>query len=593
MANTSLALTELDYDTLKSRLITYMRSQPLWRDYDFVGSNLNQLISLLSYNSHLNAFYTNMLMSESYLDSAQLKSSVLSRSKELNYVPLSARSSKATINFSFEGPQPTYVLQKGQTFSTQLRNKTMTFSIPENTLLTSANGQFSANIDIYEGVYLADAYVINRNDPTQRFVVKNANVDITSLSVQVYEDGSVLGNTYARANTLLGLTGRSKVYFLQQAETEEFEVSFGDGVIGYRPKDGSRVVLDYRVTRGPEADGCRIFVSNFNPGPTEDASQLNVQTISVASDGQDAQDIEAIRFYAPRHFQVQERATSEDDFPIVLMGEFPEIRSVATYGGETVEPPQYGKVMIAVDLTGVDGLPESKKKAYTDFLKHRMSLTMVPVFTVPDRTYLGIDTEVTYNINLTTLSEDNISALVTAAIAAFGELNLNNFGKRLRYSRLSAAIDAIDTAIVGNQTEVVSYKRAKLVTFGTPTHTTLNFGFELLQGHADFVPDYRSRGVWSSPFTFASSPARLEDDGKGGVWIVGRITDAEQYLRQVGTVDYATGTVQLTNLLPDSYEGPFIKVFARSVDKDIASPKNTILEIRPDDVTVTPVPVRE
>ena len=593
-ANTSLTLTTLDFDTLKASFINFMRSQDQFKDYDYAASNMNVLIDLLTYNSHLNAFYTNMELSESFLDSAQLKSSVISHAKELNYVPRSARSAEANVMIQFTGPQSTYLLQKGQTFSSTIKSNTYTFSIPDNILLTSTNNYFTANISIFEGVYVYDTYTLNSNDPTQRMVISNKNVDISSLSVVVYENNNVVGTPYSLATTLLGLKSTNKVFFVQQAENEQYEILFGDGVIGYRPMDGSLVSLNYRVTNGIKGNGAKVFTINFNPGPTEDASSINVATISVSAGGADPEDIESVRYYAPRAFQVQERATSANDYAIMLRTQFPEIAAISTYGGEELDPPQYGHVAISIKITDVDGLPDSKIQAYTKFLSDKTSLTTRPVFITPQFSYIAIRSDVSYNINLSALTPENMRTLVVLAIQNYADQNLGDFAGRFRYSRFCAAIDATDISIVGNETDVLLYRKIS-PTFAVNSNIDIDFGIALQEGVVQprNVADVDYHTVFSSNFFVNGQKTRFEDDGQGNLYTVATINGVEQFVSQVGTVDYDTGLVRLISFLVDSYDLPFIKVFVRTREKDILENKATILDIEDGEIQVTVNAVRE
>jgi hypothetical protein len=593
-ANTALTLTALDFDTLKQSFITFMRSQSEFKDYDYTASNMNVLIDLLTYNSHLNAFYTNMELAESFLDSAQLKSSVISHAKELNYVPRSARSAEANVALNFTGPQSTYLLQKGQTFSTTIKSNTYSFSIADNILLTSTNNYFSANVSIFEGVYVYDTYTLNSSDPTQRLVITNGMVDVSSLTVVVYENNNIVGTPYTQATTLLGVKATNKVYFVQQAENEQYEVIFGDGVIGYRPKDGSTISLNYRITNGIKGNGAKLFTMNFNPGPTQDAGQINIATISVSGGGANPEDIESIRYYAPRAFQVQQRATSANDYPIMLRTQFPEIAAISTYGGEELNPPQFGHVAIAIKITDVDGLPDSKIQSYRRFLADKTSLTTRTIFVNPQFSYVAIRSSVNYNINLTALTPDNIRTLVIMAIQNYAVQNLGVFAGRFRYSRFCSMIDATDISIVGNETETLLYRKIS-PPFAVPVNLDINFDTQLQDGvvQPGNQAGVNFHSVYSSNFFVNGASTRFEDDGQGRLFIVSTFHGTEQFVNQVGTVDYASGVVHLISFKVDSYDGPFIKIYVRPHEKDILENQATILDIEGGEIQVTVNTVRE
>lgn len=593
-ANSSLVLTNLDFDTLKSSFISFMRSQDEFKDYDYTASNMNVLIDLLTYNSHLNAFYTNMELSESFLDSAQLKSSVISHAKELNYIPRSARSAEANVSLIFTGPQSTYLLLKGQTFSSTIKSNTYTFSISDNILLTSTNNYFTTSISIFEGVYVYDSYTLNSSDPTQRLVLTNDMVDVSSLTVVVYENNNIVGTPYSLATTLLGLRATNKVFFVQQAENEQYEILFGDGVIGYRPMDGATVSLNYRITNGLKGNGAKSFIMNFNPGPTQDAGQINIATISVSGGGADPEDIESIRYYAPRAFQVQQRASSANDYAIMLRTQFPEIAALSTYGGEELNPPQFGHVAIAIKITDVDGLPDSKIRAYKTFLSDKNSLTTRPIFVAPQFSYIAVRSTINYNINLTALTPDNIRTLVILTIQNYAAANLGDFAGRFRYSRFCSAIDATNISIVGNETETLLYRKIS-PPISTTVNLDINFSIQLQDGvvQPGNIAGSNFHSVYSSNFLINGQQTRFEDDGQGRLFIVSSFHGVEQFVNQVGTVDYATGMIRLVSFRVDDYDGPFIKVYVRTHEKDILENQATILDIEGGEIQVSVNTVRE
>lgn len=588
MANSSMSLVELDVPTLEASLKDFMRSQPVFRDYDWEGSNLSALIRLLSYNTFKNAFYTHMVMSEGFLDSAQTRSSVMSHAKELNYSPRSARSARSRVRITFAGTDPVYVIEKGRTFTSVIRNRGLVFSVPETLLVSSSNGQFQVETDLYEGRYVKDSYVFSTSDETQRLLLSNQDVDTRSISVVVYEDGAAEGVTYSLSTTLLGVTSSTRAFFLQASELGKYEIIFGDGVIGRRPADGSTVVIDYRVTLGVEGNGARIFNRDFSLG--NGASNVQVETVHDAVDGAPPETLDSIKYYAPRHFQVQERAVTAQDFAILLKEEFPEIRAVAAYGGEDVTPPQYGKVIVAVDLSDIDGIPESKRGEYTEFLRARAGLTVEPVIVEPAYSYLSVTTKVLYNINVSTLSSESIRALVVQAIADYADEYLNDFESVVRYSRLVAAIDASHRSIVGNETSLEVYKRVP-VDQGQVQAFTLRFGLPIIS--PDLVGGRGHRSVRSSIFKIGSDTRYLIDDAAGGVWIATDRAGQRVMIRRVGSVDYDLGVVAVSGLVIDQIDEVDLRVYVTPRSLDVEVRGDVILEVESSEVKVDVEAVRE
>ena len=577
-----------------------MAATPQFKDYNFDGSNLSALIRLLGYNTFKNSFYLNMVMAEGFLDTAQTRSSVLSHAKELNYTPRSAKSAKASLSFTFQGTQPSYLIQKGSTFSSTVKNTGMVFSVPSPLLITSSNNFFVVSTDVYEGAYLADSYVMNYSDQTQRFIISNPNVDTDSLVVMVYQNGSVVGVPYLLSQTLLGLNQTSLAYFLQASETGQYEIQFGDGVVGYRPPDGSTIVLDYRVSKGSEANGAKQFNMNFKLGGANNAINSTVSniskisTVAFADGGAEAEGIESIRYYAPRHFQIQERAVTATDYATLLMMNFPEIIAAESFGGEEADPPQYGKVFIALSIANVDGIPTSKRDLYAAFLKNRASLTVQPVFIVPSYLYLSIRSEVIYNINQTTLTASNISALVFNVVQSFAQTNLDTFNATLKYSRLTAAIDKADVSIDRNETDVLIYKKVSPVK-GTVSDFLVNFTNQLKLFNpinVQVFPSTLQRTIRSNTFLHTSGTCYITDDGNGVLWIA-QDRGAQTYLLfQTGTVNYATGTLTITRFRAEDYQGLFFKIYATPEEVDVSSQRDTILDVEADEIQISVTAVR-
>ena len=591
-ANSSLDLINLDFDLQRSSLKTFLKDQTIFKDYDFDGSAMAVLLDLLTINTQKNIFYLNMNIAESYLDSAQLRDSVLSHSKDLNYTARSARSPRAHITVSFTATSDTqpYIIPKGSSFSTLIKNESFIFSIPETIICSSPNTSFSFETDIYEGIYLKDSYVVTNSIPNERFRITNKNVDSESLSVVVYEDNSGIGQRYALATSLLDLNSSSKVYFLQASEGGFYEVLFGNGIIGKRPKSGSTVILDYRVTKGPKAAGARIFNINFDPTGigAELLTSPNTQTISIAAGGTDPETNDSIKFIAPRHFQVQERSVTASDAEILLKEKFPEISAVAVFGGEDVDPPRFGKIFVSVDIADSDGLPDSKKTEYYSFLKRRCNLSIKPIFIEPEFTYLDINSLVRYNINVSSISEENIRTIVVAAINDYNIAFLNDFNVTLRYSNLIDVINTIDPSIISNITTVKMYKKINPILL-TPQNIIVNFATILDNTLSKEESSYAITDlttIQSSAFRFNGQAVSLSDDGKGNMRIVKNDGKLYTTITNVGTINYTLGKINLNNFNIDSYDGDSIRIYARPKDLDVKAAQNTILGIEPSGITI-------
>ena len=595
MAN-STDLINLDFDGLKNDLKTFLQSQDQFKAYNFDGSNMSVLLDILAQNTNKNMFFINMLFAEAFLDSAQLLPSVISHAKDLNYTPRSARSAKASlqINFNATGQNQPYIIPKGSSFSTLIKNQNYVFSIADNLLVSSPNTSFQIQTDVYEGVYLKDAYIFLPNTESQRFKISNKSVDTDSLTVSVFEDNSVKASQYQLATTLLDLDDTSQVYFLQAGEGGYYEILFGDGIIGHQPKDNSTIILDYRVSKFDAPNGAKQFVINFDPtgAVSELTSNPKITTLSIADGGAAPEDIESIRYYAPRHFQAQERAVVPQDYEVLLKNQFPEINAVSAYGGEDANPPQFGKVFVSVDLSNTDGLPDSRKQIYADFLKNKTSQRVV--IQSPQYTFFSINSRVRYNLNATTSSATNIQTIIQNAISIYNTKFLNSFGCQFRKSPFLEAIDSADDSIISNSTDVLLFK--SITPNDGPQSYVLNYGVAIWQNPtlptniisaSDRHLSSETHSVTSSAFTYKGQTVYLQDDGAGKLRLISNDGTYTIKIIDIGSVDYDNGVLTITNLTIDDWVGDQWKVYIKTADDDIIIPKDTIGEMNAADINVT------
>ena len=593
MANSSIVLTNLDFDTIKSTFKSYLQSQDRFNDYDFDGSNINVLLDILSYNTYHNAFYLNMVGNEMFLDSAQLRDSVVSHAKELNYVPQSFRSAQANVNInivSTDTNKRSIVIPKGTTFTSRLLDRNYTFSVDENIIVSEYSALNNTltftgkNITLYEGFYVNDTYTYTYSTPT-KLIISNKNVDISSLSLTVVEDSGSSTLVYKRATSLFDLTKDSQVFFVQGADSDSYEVVFGDGVTGRRPKNNSIVSIEYRISNGELPNGCNKFVPDST---IQGETNINVITNSAAAGGNVYETTESIKYNAPRHFTSQERAITTEDYETLLKLNFPEINTVTAYGGEDLDPPQFGKVYVSVDLKEVDFLPDIKKVEYYRFLKPRSPVSIEPVFVDPEYTYLGVTSKINYNVNITALTADDIKTIAGSAILLYAENNLNNFNRTFRYSKLIQAIDSSQVSFISNETDITIIKIAtpetgKFLTFDVNYNIPLSVGQQSTQRTNQF-------SVYSSPIQYKGIKAFIRDNGDGILNVLSSTTEA--IIDTVGTINYDTGLLQFSNFRIDSFLGTGIKFYGYPRNKDISTINNVILNIVEEDISITAVAIR-
>ena len=625
MANSSIVLTQLDFDSYKDSLKTFLRSQDRFKDYDFDGSNLSVLLDVLSYNTYQNAFYLNMISNEMFLDSAKLRDSVISHAKELNYLPRSFRSSSAVIQLvitSTDTAKRSIVVPKGTSFTSRVDDFTYNFSTTENYVITNRTPSGSSlvyesePIRVFEGSYLSDTYTVNYDRPLI-YKISNKRVDLESLLVTVFEDNGTTVQTYKRATSLFGHDGNSKVFFLQPGIGDTYEVVFGDGVVGRKPKNNSACIIEYRTCNGELPNGAFKFI---NTARIDNEPNVIIETITAAADGAVAEDLNSIKYNAPRAFTTQERAVTSEDYENLLKANFPEINAVVAYGGEDATPPQYGRIFLSIDLDEVDGLPKIKEAEYKKFLRTRSSVAIEPLFVSPDYTYLYVNTNIKYNINLTGLNPEDIRTLVIDSILNHASTNLNNFGRTLRYSRFIRDVDAAEASIISNETkiELVKYLTPVLSTTVTGSATTTsgslvslatsgvvssgqNVTIDFKNALQNDIPGKGSEYltgdihvVSSSTFTYNGlSNCRLEDDGDGAMRIVNTSGTNNRTILKIGTVNYDTGIIQIDNFNITNYTGTSLKIYAKPRTLDITSSQNVILNILENDVDVSIEQIRE
>ena len=615
-ANSALTLSSIDFDTLKQNFKEFLKTQSVLKDYDFDGSNINVLLDVMSYNSFLNAFYLNMVASEMFMDSAQKYDSIISHAKELNYLPRSAKSSSSEINLVLETTinSGKLTVPKGTRFVGFNANGSYTFTTNEAKVVSSASNNFLvANLQIYEGDYFNDSYVMDYSIEGQKFVLTNKNVDTNSLTLNVLENNGASNTEFKRVDTLFGLSGQSNVYFLQGSENDSYELTFGDDLFGRKPKDGAVLKAQYRIASGKISDGISVFSlsDDLGPGNGGQISSFTVNTILTSSGGSEKEDIESIRFAAPRYFATQQRAISSDDYSVLVRTKFGgEISDVAVYGGQEVEPKLYGRVIVALKPSSGIIAPDYVKNEITNYLTEFIALPNRMLITDPDYTYCRVFSEVQFDPKVTTKTSSEIQTAVLGSVVNYSANNLEKFGNDLRYSKLTSAIDSSDSSITSNDTELRIIKRIapnfnQLTTYNISLGNVLYYDASIYSSNeqhkqlheTEIDLRYTHATLISSNFTFNASDGRvyelafLEDDANGNVQVFTNISGNLVPIQTVGTIDYGTGEVILNNLNIANYSN-YISLYFRSRFKDIYATQNKIIVIDPNDVFISVIEVK-
>lgn len=600
-ANTSLAITSLDFDTLKQAYIQFLSTQSVLKDYSFTDSNMNVLIDLQTYNSYLNAFYLNMVASEMFLDSAQKLDSVVSHAKELNYLPQSAHSSEALVSFtaSTVGLTPPFAIPKGTLFSGVNTNGQFTFTTAQQTNYFSGNSTFVvANLQIFEGLYINDTYIVDYTQDSQQFILTNPNIDLNSLTVTVTE--SAVNTTFNFASTLFGLNSNSNVYFLQAAQNGQYELVFGDNLFGRYPNNLGLITANYRVATGNNADGVISFtltqgLSAFNGGAAITLS--GITTIANSSGGAPPETLESIRFSAPRFFATQQRAIASDDYSALILDNFGGvIKGVNTFGGQLLTEKKYGRVVAVIQPQSGTIAPDYIKTQISNFLVNLIGLPTRLIIQDPNYIYCQIVTTVQFNPTSTSFLPADIESLVLTAIQGYSSTNLQQFNGDLRFSKLIAAIDNADASITSNETTLQIINRISPFV-GFATSYVLNYnnpGFmePPTAGTIEGSIYDNNPVISSSPFTYTDTKginwpvSYIRDDSTGNLVVYTLINNRFTVLNSaLGTINYATGQVTINNLIASNY-GNYISIYMVPENPDVLVSLGNILNIDPNDVTV-------
>ena len=582
--NSSISLASLDFDTLKANLKNFLRTQSAFKDYDYEGSNMNVLLDVLSYNTFMNAFYLNMTASEMFLDSAQLRSSVISHAKMLNYTPRSNRSSKAIINLTIPTSNAvTFTIPKGTSFTGQNSSGNYTFTTDKTLTLLSGNLTFTANdLTIYEGSYSQDTFVNNYNDEAQKFTLLDSNIDTDSLVVVVSENDGQYISEFVQVKSLYSLDAYSEVYFLQSDIDGRYQIVFGDGVFGRKPLNGAVITAEYRTSLGTEANGIDTFVievdlSAVNNTRIESGMITNVVTSS--SSGAYAESIESIRYNAPRYFQTQERVVTTQDYIDLITANFADIQSVNAYGGETISgvgEVEYGKVYVSCSTYSGTALTASRKKDLLAFLQPRSSIGISAVIIDPEFVFITLLCKVHVNYNQTGLTPSQMNNVVVDAISVFNDDNLKMFGKNFRMSNLVAEIDNSDAGILSNETSAFIYKKFTDLSATVAISLKVDFHLNAIQQATIISNEFLSGG---QKYVYTDYISGVNNDA-GNLFRLEKTTTTSVVNYSIaGLIDYASGIISINSYVYDSVPTGGLRIFAVPVNQDIYSNRNNILQI--------------
>ena len=595
-------ISQLDFDDIKESLKVFLKGQSEFKDYDFEGSGMSILLDTLAYNTHYLSFNANMLANEMFLDSASLRSSIVSHAKTLGYEVTSARSPIATINVSLATDSATKTMPAGTAFSTTVDDTSYQFVTIANITSTNNGGAVPFDsVKIYEGTYITTKYLVDTSDVEQRFLLADNRADTTTLTVKVQNSASdSTTTTYTKATDITQLSSTSTVYYLQEVDGGRFEVYFGDGVVSKSLVDGNIVIMDYVVTNKSISNGASSFSA---PSTIDGVSDITITTVASAAGGSEPENLNSIKLQAPLDFASQGRAVTADDYVVYTKKLFPNTQAVSVFGGEdgSFDPslgvsstPEYGKVFISIkSTTGLNLSDAQKSQLVSDFSKFKVA-SVTPVIVDPETTFLILNVTFNYDSTSTTKEKTELETLVNTTIQNYTDTDLEDFNRPFRYSKLTGLIDQTDTAILSNITTVT------LARFVTPTTTaatayTLNFNNPFFHPHDGHNAD--AGGIIASTGFFidgGSTEYFFDDDGKGNLRIYSLVAGVRTYLNgQAGTVDYTNGiikinSVQITSVSNvDGSASTRFRITVLPDSNDVIPVRNQLLEIDTTNTVIT------
>jgi len=465
MANARLQVTELDFDTIKNNLKSYLKQQSQFQDYDFEGAGLSVLLDLLAYNTHYNAYYLNMVANEAFLDTSLLRDSVVSHAKTLGYIPFSYNAPKAIINVTVETNSSntgTLTLPKGFTFSSNLIDDvSYNFVTIEDTTVTKSNTQFVfENLNIYEGELVNYAFTYTQSsNPKSVFTLPDSNIDTNTIFVTVRDNtGNTATEVYNRVTDILDVDSTSNVYFLQEGKKGNFQIYFGDGVIGKQLIDGATVAVSYLVTKGDTANKADGFVTNSTIGGF---TSIAIDVVDVAGGGSIRESVDSIKYSAQAQYATQNRLVTYKDYESYIKAKYPNIDSLSVWGGEENDPPVYGKVYIALKPKTNYFISETEKqRIINEIITPKAIVSVSAEIRDPEYLFLLLDVKVQYDSKKTTSSETLLREKIRSAILSYRDTFLNKFASKIIDSKIESAIDGAElNSIIGNELTLRVQKR--------------------------------------------------------------------------------------------------------------------------------------
>ena len=590
----NLRIAELDFENIKKNLKDFLKTyrnddgDVVFTDYEFEGSSLSILIDLLSYNTHYNAYMSNMLVNEMFLDSAVKRESAVSIAKHLGYVPNSTRNARARVTFDVIDPlgnPPILTLERFTTFGTDIDNITYTFVNPEPVTIESREGTYTfTDVELIEGTPLEVSYLVINPGPSEKYLIPNDNVDTTTLRVTVQNSFTDSTTTiYNLVDDITQTSPSANVYYLEENSTGKYEIYFGDGVLGRKLESDNIVKMQYLVGNGSNCNVSGTIIQNFRSSTSIGGGLIQPVIVATqnSTGGSDRESIDSIKFNAPKFFATYNRAVTSADYEAIIRKSFPLIESIASWGGEENNPPRYGKIMISLKPYEGYVISESVKQQILDsVLASKSVMAITPEFVDPEYIFIGINTEISYDKNTAVRAEGYIRSAVDTVIRDYFTLNLQQFDNDFVFSKLVTAIDNADTAIVGNVTRLHLQRRI------TPVVGVQNIYSN--ENSIKFNNALERNTIRSTSFNFTYNDVvtacKLVDvptsaTSQTGTMNIVSFNGASTILENIGTVDYTTGEISMSNFFFNGYAYNVndIRINAEPVNFNISTERNQIL----------------
>ena len=595
--SSQINVTDLDFDNIADNLKNYLKGQDTFKDYNFEGATLSILIDLLAYASHIGAVNTNIAASELFLDSAQIRKNVVSRAKDLGFVPSSEKASTAKANIvlrnvrSADGTVPStssMIMSRGTQFRTTYEGVKYEF-VSASTYTPTVDGTtFSYNnVELVQGTFAQDQFVFDSQIKNAKYVVSNQRVDKQRMTVTINSSG--VSSTYALSTDVSNIDTTSKVYYTQENEEGFIEIYFGDGTLGVSLLDGDIITVDYVIVDDVHADGANRFTQ---VGAINGFTDSSISVTEKASGGAEKESIESIKFKATKFYTSQNRLVTLNDYKAKVQEYYPNADAVAVWGGEDNVPPAYGKVFVALKPNNADYLSETEKTQVKNNLNKLNMLTVRPEIVDADIIKILISTTFKYNPALTTLTAGELSTLVKNTINQFDTDNLNGFDAIFRHSNLTKIIDEADSAILSNTTNIRLRKKLNGTVSTNPKGYTLSMGNALFNPHSGHNADAGGI-ITTTGFKVGGDSVNthyFDDDGKGNLRRYYLSGSTRIYKDSAaGTINYSTGLISINAFILTSTVNADTSIDFTVIPSgnDVVAERGNLIDISMDDVKVT------